>query len=161
MKRLLTLLCSLLAAIGIPACDYFALQELKPGVSTAQDVRQKMGAPNQEWRNEDGSVTWEYSRQPEGVDCYMATIGPDQILRGMEQVLTEANFARIQPGMTPQEVQRRLGKPARKEFFELKQQHVWSWLTDRRTPGQKVYFTVTFNQDGRVTATGPFTELLG
>lgn len=158
MKRLLALLCALLTALGIPACDYFALRDLKPGVSTAQEVRQKMGPPGHEWHNEDGSVTWEYSRQPEGIECFMATIGPDQILRSLEQVLTPANFARIRPGMTPPEVLRQLGRPARKEFFERKQEHVWSWLTDHRMPGQKVYFTVSFNADGRVTGSGPYTE---
>ena len=114
--------------------------------------------PRFEWHNEDGSLTWEFSRQPEGTECFMATIGPDQILRSIEQVLTEANFERIQPGMIHQEVLRRLGKPARKEYFELKQEHVWSWLIDRRMPSQKVYFTVSFNADGRVTHSGPFTE---
>lgn len=160
MKRLLALLCSLLAALGLPGCDRAALQELQPGVSTAREVKERMGPPNYEWHNEDGSVTWEFSRQPEGTECFMATIGPDQVLRSIEQVLNDASFERIQPGMTPQEVQRRLGKPARKEYFELKQEHVWSWLIDRRMPGQKVYFTVSFNADGRVVRSGPFTEQL-
>jgi hypothetical protein len=160
MKRLLALLCSLITALGLPGCDQVAMQELRPGVSTAREVKERMGPPNQEWPNADGSVTWEYSRQPEGTECFMATIGPDDILLGIEQVLTDASFERIGPGMTPTEVLRRLGKPARKEFFELKQEHVWSWLIDRRMPSQKVYFTVTFNTDGRVVRSGPFTEQL-
>src|SRR5574337_920466 len=158
MKRLLALFCALLSTLGLPGCDRVAMQELRPGVSTAQEVKARMGPPNHEWLNADGSVTWEYSRQPEGTECFMATIGSDHILRGIEQVLTEANFARIQPGMTPPEVLRRLGKPAKKEFFELKQEHVWSWLIDCRMPGQKIYFTVSFNADGRVTGSGPYTE---
>lgn len=161
MKRLLALLCSLLTALGLPGCDQVALQELKPGISTAREVRDRMGPPNQEWQNPDGSYTWEFSRQPEGTECFMATIGPDQILRGIEQVLTEANFARIQPGMTPPEVQRRLGKPATKEFFQLKQEHVWSWRIAGPFPNEKVFFTVTFNTDGRVVTTGRFTEQKG
>ena len=35
MKRLLAYLCTVLAALGISACDYFKLRELQPGVSTA------------------------------------------------------------------------------------------------------------------------------
>lgn len=161
MKRLLALLCSLLTALGLPACDRVAMQELRPGVSTAREVKARMGPPNYEWKNDDGSVTWEYSRQPEGTECFMATIGPDQILRGIEQVLNEASFERIQPGMTQPEVLRQLGKPGRREAFELKQEQVWSWLIDRRMPGQKVYFTVTFNADGRVVKSGPYTEQIG
>jgi SmpA/OmlA family protein len=158
MKRLLTLFCAFLTTLGLPGCDRVALQELKPGLSTAREVKERMGPPNHEWHNEDGSVTWEFSRQPEGIECFMATIGPDQVLRGIEQVLTEANFERIQPGMTRTDVLRRLGRPAKSEYFERKQEHVWSWLIDRRMPGQKVYFIVSFNDDGRVTKSGPFTE---
>lgn len=159
MRRLLALLCALFAALGLPACDRIALQELKPGVSTAQEVRERMGKPNQEWRNEDGSITWEFSRQPEGTECFQATLGPDQILIKIEQVLTEANFARIQPGMTGPEVLRRLGRPAKREFFELKQEHLWRWLIDNQDPTGRVYFTVTFNTDGRVVTTGRHTDL--
>ncbi len=161
MKRLLALLCSLLTALGLPGCDQAALQELRPGVSTAQEVRQRMGPPNHEWQNEDGSVTWEFSRQPQGTVCYMATIGPDQVLRGIDQVLNESTFERLKPGMTSPEVLRRLGRPAKREFFELKQQHVWSWLIDNKLPAVQVYFTVTFNADGRVVTSGPFTEQVG
>lgn len=158
MKHLLTLLCAILSTLGLPGCDNVALKELKPGVSTAHEVRERMGPPNHEWPNEDGSVTWEYSRQPQGVECFMATIGPDKILRSIEQVLTEANFARIAQGMSKLEVQRRLGRPAKTEFFQLKQEEVWSWLIDHRMPGQRVYFIVTFDADGRVVGSGPFTE---
>jgi SmpA/OmlA family protein len=158
MTRLLALLCAFLTALGLPGCDRVAMQELRPGVSTAREVKERMGPPNHVWNNEDGSVTWEYSRQPEGIECFMATIGPDQILRSIVQVLTAANFDLIQSGMTQTEVLRRLGRPAKTEYFERKQEHVWSWLIDRRMPGQKVYFTVSFNDDGRVTRSGPFTE---
>ena len=158
MKRLLALLCTLFSALALPGCDYVAQKELKPGLSTAREVRERMGPPNQEWPNEDGSVTWEYSRQPQGVECFMVTLGPDKILRSIEQVLTEANFARIEAGMTKPEVQRRLGKPGKTESFQLKQEQVWSWLIDQRMPGQRLYFTVTFNADGRVVRSGPFTE---
>lgn len=158
MKRLLALLCTALTTLALPGCDYVALKELKPGVSTAREVRARMGPPNHEWPNEDGSVTWEYSRQPQGVECFMLTLGPDQVLRGIEQVLTAANFARIERGMTRLEVQRRLGRPARAEFFQLKQEEVWSWLTDHRMPGQRVYFVVTFDAGGRVVGSAPFTE---
>ena len=112
MKRLIALVCSLLATIGLPACDYFALRDLEPGVSTAADVRDRLGRPGMEWQNDDGSVTWEYSRQPEGTQCYMVTIGPDGVLRSIDQVLNESGFSRIERGMTGNEVRRILGRPA-------------------------------------------------
>ena len=89
-----------IAAAILPGCDSVVLQDIRPGVTTAVEVRAKMGNPGFEFRNEDGSVTWEYSRQPAGVHCYMITLGPDQIVRSLDQVLTEANFAKAREGMT-------------------------------------------------------------
>lgn len=163
MNRLLLLICAALAALGINACDYVNLRELKPGVSTAQDVSERFGVPEMEWTNEDGSRTWEYSRQPEGIECFMITIGPDNVLRGIEQVLNEQSFARVVPGMSGEEVRRLLGKPASVQFFSLKQETVWSWKIDhgQPSPAEPVYFTVSFDNRGRVTGTGRFTERKG
>lgn len=162
MKRLLALLCSLLAAVGLPACDYFNTRDLRPGVSTDLEVRDRFGPPQREWRNDDGSVTWEYSRQPEGAECYMITIGPDRVMRALDQVLNEANLARVQAGMSGAEVSRLLGRPASSQFFELRRETVWEWLIERGSQvAEPVYFTVSFNEDGRVAATGRYTRMRG
>ncbi|MDD3675180.1 MAG: hypothetical protein RBS10_16445 [Thauera propionica] len=160
MKRLLAWLCALLSAVGITACDYFNLRELKPGVSTAMEVRERFGPPRMEWKNEDGSVTWEYTRQPEGIECFMITIGPDDILRQIDQVLNEQNFARVVNGMNGDEVRRLLGKPARSQFFQLKHETVWEWKISHGFAGtsEPVFFTVSFNTDGRVVGTGRYTQ---
>lgn len=159
MKRLLAWLCAVLSAIGITACDYFNLRELKPGESTAAEVRERFGPPQMEWRNADGSVTWEFTRQPEGTECFMITIGPDGILQRIDQVLNEQQFARVQRGMVGDEVRRLLGKPASRQFLQLKQETVWEWLIDVPAPGgDRVYFTVNFNTDGRVTGTGRYVK---
>ena len=159
MKRLLSMLCALLASLGLTACDYFHMQELKPGVSTAMDVRDRLGPPQQEWHNDDGSVTWEYSRQPEGAECYMITIGGDSIVRQIEQRINEETFARIGRGMTGDEVRRLLGKPASSQFFALKQHTVWEWLMERSTVvNEAAYFTVSFNNEGRVVETGRYSK---
>ncbi|NMG75640.1 hypothetical protein [Aromatoleum diolicum] len=162
MKRLFALLCNLLAALGLNACDYFNLQELKPGVSTAMEVRERFGPPAVEWHNEDGSVTWEYSRQPQGSECYMMTIGPDNVLRAVEQVLNEKNFARIQAGMNGDEVRRVLGAPGSRERFELSRETVWNWrIASQPTGGDPVFFSVHFNDDGRVVRTSRNVEYRG
>lgn len=159
MRRLIAWLCALLSAIGITACDYINMRELKPGVSTAMEVRERFGPPHMEWRNDDGSTTWEYSRQPEGVDCYMITIGADDILREIDQVLNETNFARVEKGMTGDQVRRLLGKPASSQFFRLKNETVWEWkISQGEASAEPVYFTVAFNTDGRVTGTGRYTR---
>lgn len=159
MKRLLSMLCALLTAIGLPACDAVNVRELQPGVSTAMEVRDRFGPPQHEWHNDDGSVTWEYSRQPEGAECYMITIGTDHILRTLDQVINEQTFARIERGMNGKEVTRLLGKPASSQFFELKQETVSEWLIERGTSfADPIYFTVSFNTEGRVVGTGRYTK---
>lgn len=160
MKKLLSMLCALLTAIGLPGCDYVNVKELQPGVSTAVEVRQRFGPPQHEWRNEEGSVTWEYSRQPEGAECYMITIGRDQVLQSIEQVINEQTFARVERGMTPEQVRRMLGRPASSQYFQLKQETVWEWLMERgSTHNDPTYFTVSFNPEGRVVGTGRYTKL--
>ncbi|MDX9718467.1 outer membrane protein assembly factor BamE domain-containing protein [Thauera sp. WH-2] len=159
MKRFIAWLCGLLSAIGITACDYINMRELQPGVSTAAEVRERFGPPHMEWRNEDGSLTWEFSRQPEGIECFMITIGSDQILRSIDQVLNEQTFARVEKGMDPDQVRRLLGKPASSQFFAVKQETVWDWKYSHGFAGtnEPEYFTVSFNVDGRVTGTGRYT----
>ncbi len=159
MQRLLALLCALLTALGLPGCDYFNVRELKPGVSTATEVNARFGPPQAEWPNDDGSVTWEYSRQPMGAECYMITIGPDRVLRAIDQVLNEATLARVQPGMDGAQVMRLIGRPASRQRFDLKRETVWEWLIDRGGhTGQLLYFTVTFDDTEHVTTTGRYTK---
>ena len=71
---------STIVAALLPACDMVNLPKIKPGVTSAAEVRSHMGNPGCEFSNPDGSVTWEYTRQPAGVHCYMITIGRDQIV---------------------------------------------------------------------------------
>jgi len=160
MRKLLSFLLGALALIGLAGCDAVNMKDLKPGVSTGYDVRDNFGTPGIEWRNDDGSVTWEYTRQPEGTECFMATIGPDNILKSLENVLTPQNFARVEAGWTKDQVRRLLGKPASSQFFQLKQETVWDWRISHGAPGASdpVFFTVSFNTDGRVTGTGRYTQ---
>lgn len=152
LKKLLAGLCSGLLAAVLPACDSVNLKELKPGISTAVEVRERMGPPTMEWKEADGTLVWEYPRTPEGVVNYMLVIGPDSVLREVRQVLTEENFARIVPGMRREEVRRQLGKPAHEVYFELKKEYVWDWKT-KSEPTMDTFFNVHFDQDGVVVKT--------
>lgn len=152
IKKLLTLLHAGILAAVLPACDMVGLHDLKPGVSTAFEVRDRMGAPTMEWTEPDGTRVWEYPRTPEGIVNYMVVIGPDDILREIRQVLTEENFARVVPGMSRDEVRRLLGKPAHEGYFPLKKEHVWDWKT-KSEPGGEKFFNVHFDTQGRVVRT--------
>jgi hypothetical protein len=161
MNRVLRVLCGLLAALGLYACDYFALRELKPGQSTGYDVRDRMGQPSFEWRNADGSVTWEFARTPEGKANYLVTVGPDNILREIVQVLTEENFARVRKGMVRDEVRHLLGKPGRITRFDLKRQEVWEWKIHNPFPNVDAFINVHFDDSGRVVETSRHEEQKG
>ena len=141
----LTTATAALATALLPACDAVNLQEIKPGITTATEVQSRMGNPGFEFQNEDGSVTWEYTRQPSGTQCYMITIGSDRIVQKMEQVLTEANYAKVRDGMSREEIRRLLGAPASKVVFKNLGEDIWEWRIEGMPPLDETYFMVHFD----------------
>lgn len=133
----------------LAGCDYFAQKELVPGKSTGFEVREKMGAPSMEWKNADGSLTWEFARTPAGKQNYMVTVGPDNVMTKFEQVLTEANLQKVRTGMTEDEVRRLLGKPAEVAKLPLKPVTVWTWGIEDVFP-RETKFDVHFDEAGKV-----------
>ena len=83
------------------------------------------------------------------------------MVRKVEQVLNENNFARIQRGMTGDEVRRILGAPGTRERFDLAKETVWGWRVGKEAAGDPVFFLVHFNDDARVARTSRFVELRG
>lgn len=158
VSRMLAVLAS---AIGFYGCDTAHLAELRPGTSTAQEVRERLGPPAAEWPNTDGGATWEYPRGPEGTRCWMLTLDQRGVLQKIEQALTEQNFARIAKGWNTEQVRRLLGKPAREVTFPLKPEVVWDWRIESATPGNRAYFQVHFSPDGFVTGTSRREEAPG
>lgn len=134
-----------IVAAVLPACDTINLQEIKPGITTATEVRSRLGNPGFEFQNTDGSVTWEYTRQPSGVHCYMITIGGDQIVQKMEQVLTEANFGKVREGMSQDAIRRLLGAPASKVVFDNLGENIWEWRVEGTPSTEETYFMVHFD----------------
>jgi hypothetical protein len=75
-------------------------------------VIEKMGAPPGRRALPDGGKRLEFARGPLGYDTFMLDFDAQGRLLRSEQVLTEQNFAKIQPGMTTDEVLALLGRPA-------------------------------------------------
>ena len=137
------------AVLWLAGCDQKRAEKLEEGVSTEADVRRQFGDPAAVFDETDGSRTFDYPRQPEGLTNYLITIRPDGRMSALRQVLKPADFGRIEPGMTRDEVRRRLGRPAKTQRYALKRQEVWDW---RWADGPTArMFSVTFDDGGRVT----------
>ena len=139
-----------LAAALLPACDFINLPEIKPGQTTASEVRQRLGEPGAQYSNDDGSVTWEYDRQPSGTHCYMITIGPDQIVSKLEQVLTDANFAKAAAGLSKADIRRLYGRPGSIQAFDNLREEIWEWRVEGMPPTEETYFMVHFDSASKL-----------
>ena len=143
------LISAMLALVG---CDRVATGELQAGQSTVADMKLKMGEPANVYKEGDKEV-WEYPLGPEGVRTYMMTVNAQGTLEKIDQVLTEANFKRIQPGMTITEVRRILGRNSKEQRHgatpnELTHKYKFNNGTEDQ------YFDVTYNAEGRVREVG-------
>jgi len=146
----------ILAALGVVAslggCDA-GIETLKPGVSTAQEVRSVLGEPTFEWRETDGVVVWEYAGPRAGYVTYMVTIGPDGIMRDLAQVLTEAYFAKVRAGMDKAGIRRLIGRPMETMTFPARSEEVWTWRHGAVMPDGIDEFNVHFDLAGKVVTT--------
>ncbi|WP_088284636.1 outer membrane protein assembly factor BamE [Ideonella sp. A 288] len=153
--RLIALVLATAAALA--ACDQHRIEKLEEGLSTETDVRRQFGEPSHVSERADGSKVLEYPRQPEGSTNYLIVIGTDGKMSSLRQLLTPANFTRVQTGMAQVDVRRALGKPAKTQSFAGKpDEEVWDW---RFLDGQqKKVFTVTFDRERRVLSSATMDD---
>ena len=146
------LLLLLASSLLLAACDEQRSSRLEEGVSTEYDVRRQFGEPAQVIERPDGSKVFSYPRQPEGTTNYEIAIGSDGKMSSLRQLLTPANFAKVQPGMAQGEVRRMLGRQAKTVVYGTRpDEEIWQW---RFVQGQAPrVFEVTFDRDRRVLAT--------
>lgn len=122
---------------------------LQPGVSRSEDVVALYGPPTRVWPERDGGRTLEYSTQPMGSNCWMVHLAADGRLVAIEDGLSPASRARIEPGMTPEQVSRILGTERSRVFYRNSGEDVWDWTIAPDTPGYGMRFNVHF-KDGVV-----------
>jgi outer membrane protein assembly factor BamE (lipoprotein component of BamABCDE complex) len=161
MKTMIAFLALLVGAVLLFGCDKngnpiqeFGLDKLEKGVSTEGDVRTVMGQPDTVREETDGSRTLEYPKGPEGARTWMFVIDSSGKLRDYMQVLTEENFARIAPGMSKEEVRRRLGRPRSVVPFPRMNEEVWDWRYLSGTSARlfNVHFDMTTGQVKRLSS---------
>lgn len=136
-----------IVAAALPACDYVNSKEIKPGLTTQAEVRARWGEPGFVHHNDDGTVTWEYARQPSGSNCYMITFTPDLIVAKFEQVLNDANYGKVRTGMSKDDIRRLLGAPGSKQVFNNLGEEIWEWRIEGIPVTDETYFMVHFDLD--------------
>ena len=144
----------LLVSFALAGCAYVPkVARLPPGEATEADVVGAAGTPFRRWHNADGGVTLEYPSQPFGIRCLMVTLDAQGRLVSVQDALSVAGLARVQPGMSREQVARLLGRERSIENFSLSGEEVWDWNVDNRSgPGVATRFNVHF-RDGKVVRT--------
>lgn len=122
-----------------------------PGTGGAQVIA-AYGTPTRIWSDPDGGRTLEYSSQPYGNTCYMIKLDKDDRVVSKEDTLQSAGRARVQVGMTTEQVNRLLGRERSRMFFPLSGEDVWDWNVDPGGIAYLVRFNVHF-KGGRVVRT--------
>jgi len=132
----------------VAGCAGYAGSNLVAGRSTEAQVRASMGQPAMVAHV--GGETWLYYPRGEFArQTFVARIGPDGTLRGIEQRLDVANIGKIQIGKSNMEDVRLLfGPPHQITHFALSQRTVWEYnILDNPT---KRLLEVQFSDDGVV-----------
>lgn len=154
------LVCSVLF---VSACAGYSGSNLRPGVSTLPEVIASMGEPALVWKYPDGSEQLAYPRGPAGTQTFMAYVGPDGTLQRIEAVLEMTYFARVQAGMSKDEVLRILGPSGSRwtQFYPRSNELAWSWLFCNSWNSQE-FFDVMFDGNTHIVrSTGMHPYLIG
>lgn len=156
MRRLtLKMAIATATAIVVPtllgACAAYGPAGLQPGASSAQ-VRQAMGEPTLVLPHPAGGSRWVYARGPFGRHTWMLDIDAAGRLGPVEQVLGEAQFTALVPGMTEAQVLFAFGPPAQRKSRGIRPGELWSW---RYPTNDCLWFQAEFDQ-GLVVAGGSY-----
>lgn len=120
---------SLLASVLLLSCASYSGSGLKPGQSSLDDVLHVMGQPAMRWAEPDGAMQLSYPRGPYGFHSFMVYVDAEGHLLRIENVMKEAAFDKIVPGMKPDQVMRQLGpsEPRWTAYYKARDELVWEW----------------------------------
>lgn len=147
--RWLAMLVAVLGALSLSACVTYAPP--RPFTTEAETLAAK-GEPTRRWQDDDGTTTLEYATQPNGRSCLMVQVDQGGIVLRQWNALSEENLARVQKGMTHEEVDRLLGQHRSEQVFKMSGEEVWDWNVRNDGPGVATLFNVHFI-DGAVVRT--------
>ena len=137
------------AAILLGACVSYAPSDHIVGQHRTQVV-QILGHPSTELQNLDGDVMI-YPRGPLGKHTYFIYLNQEAVAVRWEQVLEEKNFAKVNQGMSQDQVIRLIG--ISKDTFGLARGrgHVWNY---RYVNPHCLWFQIEFTIEGTVRSSG-------
>ena len=135
-----------LLVLLLAGCAAYDGSALTAGKSTASDVESLMGQPDEKQAAAGGSSVWFYTR-PSGGHSYAVRLGPDGVVRDVENRLTEENIAKLQSGVARREdVRALLGPPHFVSRFDRQRREVWEYK--RFEIGERKVLLVQFSDDG-------------
>ncbi|HQR19697.1 MAG TPA: hypothetical protein PLE54_00025 [Burkholderiaceae bacterium] len=157
MSRWARLLMALGALVAMVGCDPsgqvyedLRLARLKVGESSEQDVRKLFGDPYAV-KDVDSGKGLVYPLGPEGLHTLLIRIDRSGRYQGREDLLTHANFQRVNTGMNQTDVLKTLGPPGRTQEYRLKHETAWEWRF--KDGAETRVFVVMFNASGHVVST--------
>lgn len=141
----------LCAALVTAGCASYDGRGLIAGRSTAAEVESLMGRPAMRMTKEDGGSIVYYPRGPVGRHTYAVTLGPDGVMRGIDQRLTLECINKLRVGaMTTKEVLELLGPPAPTWNSRLPRQAREVWEYKWLYYDEKRVLWIQFSDDGIV-----------
>lgn len=163
-KRIVGWIAVICVVMPLLGCDFIGdtmfkewrFQRLKAGTALESQVVDIMGSPDHVWQNTDGSRTLAYPLGPQGIHTWMVTVNQSGTVTQIDQVLTDAEFAKITPGMDKEAVLRLIGRPRRIEQFSMSKEVVWDWKY--RHYNEERFFNVHFSMDTGLVVRVSFSE---
>jgi hypothetical protein len=133
----------------LAGCASFNGSQLVPGKSTGAEAEKLMGAPDQSLKLVNGDTALYFSRLPLGRAMYVVTVGPDGVMKSIEQRMEYKTFAQVALNVsTKKDVGELLGPPGRQGRFDRQQRDWWEYRY-RLMPDYRVVW-VQFSDDGVV-----------
>ncbi|MBP7468432.1 MAG: hypothetical protein KA800_08995 [Thauera sp.] len=129
---------------ALAGCATF--QPPRPYATEAEALAAR-GEPTRRWSNDDGTTTLEYSTQPNGWTCLMVQVDQGGIVLRQWNALAPENLARVERGMSKEQVSRLLGTHRSEQRFTNSGETVWDWNIRNDGPGIAVLFNVHFIDD--------------
>ena len=132
----------------LAGCASYSGYGLKPGSATQDEVLRAMGRPALELPDAGGGHELYYPHGPLGTQTFIAHVDSRGVLSGIDQVLDDDHFRRIQEGQTRDEVLHAIGPPGdRMRFGNGNVAWIYRFID---TWGYASDFNVSFNPAGIV-----------